>query len=120
VPHPVSTKTHATNPHHHQQQQTTQRRGAHPRSTPQPAAPISARARRALDINLTPEQKAEVLAMTPAERVDAMLEGRLTLGQETFWSRTHQAQVPLIGNELAYIARYDPEYCETGEKQARP
>jgi hypothetical protein len=118
VPHPVSTKTRATSPNH--QQQTTQRRGSHPRSAPQPAAPISARARRALDVNLTPEQKAELLDMTPALRVDAMLAGRLTLGQEAFWSRTHQAQVPLIGNELTYIARFDPEYCETDEKQVRP
>jgi hypothetical protein len=115
VPHPVSTKTRATNPHH---QHTTERRGAHPRATPQPA-PIPAWLARALDVDLTPEQKAEVLAMTPVERVDAMLEGQLTLGQEAFWSRAHEAQVPLIGNELAYIARFDPEYCEASDKQAR-
>jgi hypothetical protein len=118
VPHPVSTKPRGTNPHH--QQQTTQRRGSHRRPAAEPTAPLPARLARALDINLTPEQKAEVQAMTPAERLDAMLEGRLTLGQETFWSRSHEAQVPLVGNELAYIARFDPEYCEADETEARP
>jgi hypothetical protein len=115
VPQPVSTKTRGTDPHH---EQTKQRRGAHRRPAPQPA-PVPAWLARALDVDLTPEQIAEVLDMTPAERLDAMLEGRLTLGQERFWSRTHEAQVPLIGNELADIARFDPEYCEAGDKQAR-
>jgi hypothetical protein len=112
----VSTKTHGTDLH---PAQTSERRRSHRRPAREPAAPTPAWARRALDVNLTDEQKDELLAMTPAERVDAMLAGRLTLGQQAFWSRRREAEVPMIGNELAYIARYDPEYCEAGEKQAR-
>jgi hypothetical protein len=112
----TSTKTRGTTPSHHPH--PNPRRGAHPRTAPAHAAP--APLPRALDTTLTDQQQRELWAMTAQERVDAMNQGRLSLGQLTVWSRRHEAEVPLIGNELAYIARYTPEVCEADQTEARP
>jgi hypothetical protein len=63
----------------------------------------------------TPAQEAQLWAMSPAERIAAMNEGRLSLTQLTAWSARRPSEVPLIGGEFAYIAMYDPEYCERAE-----
>lgn len=113
---PVSTTTRNTTPSRHPH--PNPRRGAHRRSSPPPVA--RAPLPQELDTTLTDQQHRELWAMTRQERVDAMNQGRLTLGQLTAWSRRHETEVPLIANELAYIARYDPDYCEADDPEVRP
>ena len=75
---------------------------------------------RVLDATLSDLQKSEVQAMTHQQRYEAIADGRLTLGQMAQWSRLHEGDVPLINNELDYIARYTPEVCEADQTEARP
>ena len=56
------------------------------------------------------EQSAALWRMSAAERVSAMRRGALSLAQLTEWSSTRPHEVPLIGGEFEYIARFDPDY----------
>jgi hypothetical protein len=48
--------------------------------------------------------------MTPEERIAAMWRGDLTLAECLAWSRRFPDEVPLIGNEFAYIAMNTLEF----------
>ncbi len=50
--------------------------------------------------------------MTPADRVAAMWRGELTLFQLTRWSSRAPHEVPLIGDEFAYIVMRTPEWAD--------
>jgi hypothetical protein len=122
--HPSSTKTHTTT------RTTARRRGPagrtdqrRPIASPPPASaapttrpdetlrPLAA----LTGGRATPPERAEVDAMTHAERVTAMQQGQLSLRQLAYWSGRRGDEVPLIGGEFAYIARYDAEYCEPAQ-----
>lgn len=62
-------------------------------------------------------QLAELWAMTAAERVAAMWEGRLTNFQLGKWSGRHPDEVPRLGREFAWIARWTPEWCEATDSR---
>jgi hypothetical protein len=57
--------------------------------------------------------------MTRDQRVAAMYQGHLTLGQLALWSREREREVPLVGGELAYLAMQDPNWCEPSESKER-
>jgi hypothetical protein len=68
---------------------------------------------RALDAGpITPEQSTELWAMTRTERIEAMHAARLSLAQLAEWSGARPDQVPLIGNEFAWLVIRDPVWCE--------
>lgn len=50
--------------------------------------------------------------LTPAQRINAMREGRLTLEQLAAWSARHPDQVPELNGEFEWIAAKTPEACE--------
>ena len=114
--HTTSTKTRGATS---RLQASATRRDSHPRRAPVPAAPTRQRPMRALDAGVTAEQRVRLWAMTRQQRIQAMDRGELALGELAAWSARRQAEVPLIGYEFAYIAKYDPEYCETAESEAR-
>jgi hypothetical protein len=66
----------------------------------------------ALVIRDSAEDSAALWAMTPAERIEAMWAGRLTLSQLTEWSSQRPDEVPRLGGELAYIVMRTPEWDE--------
>ena len=66
----------------------------------------------ALVIRDSAEDSAALWAMTPAERIEAMWAGRLTLSQLTEWSGRRPDEVPRLGGELAYIVMRTPEWDE--------
>ena len=66
----------------------------------------------ALAIRDSAEDSAALWAMTPAERIEAMWAGRLTLSQLTEWSSHRPDEVPRLGGELAYIVMRTPEWDE--------
>ena len=74
---------------------------------------------RALDVNLTETQKAQVRAMT--RRPAALCGGgrrQAHPGADGPGSvACMRTQMPRIGNELAYIARYTPEVAEADEHE---
>ncbi|MGH2873914.1 MAG: hypothetical protein ACRDL5_15815 [Solirubrobacteraceae bacterium] len=49
--------------------------------------------------------------MTPAERVQAMRDGRLSLEQCMAWASRHPDEVPELDGEWEFIAAYMPEVC---------
>ncbi len=51
-------------------------------------------------------------AMSPEERVSAMWRRQLTLSQLREWTARAPHEVPLIGEELAWIAMHDPDWAE--------
>jgi hypothetical protein len=51
-------------------------------------------------------------AMTAAERVAAMWRGELTRYQLAKWTSRAPHEVPLLGNEFAWIAMRTPEWAE--------
>jgi hypothetical protein len=116
--HPVSTKTHptTTNPApraRRGQSRQMPRRGfpsRMPASAPQPGARVQAAA--LTGGRASAAERTEVEAMSRAERIAAMHEGRLSLPQLTYWSGRYGDDVPLIGGEFAYIAVFEPGYCE--------
>jgi hypothetical protein len=66
----------------------------------------------ALVIRDSAEDSAALWTMTPAERIEAMWAGRLTLSQLTEWSGRRPDEVPRLGGELAYIVMRTPEWDE--------
>ncbi|MGA2928441.1 MAG: hypothetical protein ABSG43_21095 [Solirubrobacteraceae bacterium] len=66
----------------------------------------------ALVIRDSAEDSAALWAMTPAQRIEAMWAGRLTLSQLTEWSGRRPDEVPTLGGELAYIVMRTPEWDE--------
>ncbi len=66
----------------------------------------------ALVIRDNAEDSAALWAMTPAERIDAMWNGCLTLSQLTEWSGRRPDEVPRLGGELAYIVMRTPGWDE--------
>lgn len=66
-----------------------------------------------LDLHrLSEAEKDAVWAMSPKQRVEAMWGRRFSMSEMTYWSGCRPDEVPRIGNEYAFIARFDPEYCE--------
>lgn len=53
---------------------------------------------------------AHLWRMTTAERVAAMWRGDLSLAECLAWSRRLPDEVPLIGNEFAYIVMRTPDW----------
>lgn len=53
---------------------------------------------------------AHLWRMTPGERVAAMWRGELSLAECQAWSRRRAGEVPLIGNEFAYIVMHTPDW----------
>ncbi|MDQ2894894.1 MAG: hypothetical protein M3Y09_04520 [Actinomycetota bacterium] len=51
-------------------------------------------------------------AMTRDERIAAMWRGELTTRQLCQWSSRAQHEIPLLGNEFAWIAMRTPEWAE--------
>jgi hypothetical protein len=49
--------------------------------------------------------------MTPNERIAAMRRGDLSMEQCCAWAARYPRQVPLINDELEFIAAYMPEIC---------
>ena len=116
--HPGSTTTRSTPTH--PQTTTSRRRDGHPRPTNTPAPVAQPRPLLpGLDLNVTEQQRAQLWAMTRDQRVEAMYQGRLTLGQLTVWSGARQDEVPLIGGELAYLAMRDANWCEPSQSKVR-
>ena len=58
------------------------------------------------------EQLEELWAMSPAERVRAMRDGRLSLFQLARWSSRHPEQVPLLEGEFEWLTIKTPEWAE--------
>jgi hypothetical protein len=115
--HPVSTKPHtptASTPRARRRRSPEiARRGSTsrmPTPAPHPAARVLMAA--LTGGRATPAERAEVNAMSRDERIAAIHQGRLLLRQRTYWSARYGDEVPLIGGEFAYIAMFDPEYCE--------
>ena len=61
------------------------------------------------------EQSALLWAMSVEERVAAMRRGTLSLAQLTEWSSSCPHEVPLLGGEFEYIARFDPGFLGAQE-----
>ena len=58
------------------------------------------------------EERRQVWAMTPAQRVTAMRAGRLTSFQLSVWAARHPEQVPKLNGEFEFIAIFTPEVAE--------
>jgi hypothetical protein len=81
-------------------------------SVPPTARPASRQAR-------TAEDEIEALwAMTRAERVAAMWRSELTRLQLSKWSSRAPHEVPLLGDEFAWIAMRTPEWAEAKDPLA--
>jgi hypothetical protein len=78
-----------------------------PRTTAEPEATRREREREAL------------WAMTPAQRVAAMWRSELTLQQLAHWSSHAPREVPLLGDEFAWIAMRTPEWTEAAKQHQR-
>ena len=59
-----------------------------------------------------PEDVRRLWALTPTQRVEAMWAGLLTGSQLNLWSRKRPDEVPLLGNEFAFIVMRTPEWAE--------
>jgi hypothetical protein len=116
--HPGSTKTHPTTTKNtpracRRPSPQVARRGSTPRiptSAPNPVARVPMAA--LTGGRATAVERAEVDAMSRGERIAAMDQRRLSLPQLSYWSARYGDEVPLIGGEFAYIAMFDPDYCE--------
>ncbi len=78
-----------------------------PRTGPGDFTELLARARSERDARLEP-----IWQLTPAERVEAMRAGRLTMEQCCAWAARHPSQVPLLNGEFEFIAAFTSEACE--------
>jgi hypothetical protein len=79
------------------------------------ATPTTPRTRRP---TRSPEEEIAALwAMTPSERVAAMWRSELTLRQLSKWTSRAPHEVPLLGDEFAWIAMRTPEWAEPANDQ---
>jgi hypothetical protein len=63
-----------------------------------------------LDAQQTREARLRALwQMTPAQRVNAMRRGKLTLQECAAWAARYPEQVPLANGEFEYLAMFTPE-----------
>lgn len=62
------------------------------------------------------EEISALWTMTAAERVEAMWNGRLTLSQLCAWSSRRPNEVPLLGDEFAWIVMRAPEWVEPADE----
>lgn len=61
---------------------------------------------------LTALEKEQVRSLSPDARIAAMCQGRLTYGQLCWWASNWPHQVPLINNEFAFLAVFEPGAAE--------
>ena len=61
---------------------------------------------------LTPLEKEQVRSLSPDGRITAMCEGRLTYGQLFWWASNWPEEVPLINNEFAFVAFFEPSAAD--------
>lgn len=71
---------------------------------------VSALETAAYDRRVAFENFRHLWRMTPQERVAAMWRGELSLAECLAWSGHAPDEVPLIGNEFAYIVMHTPEW----------
>jgi hypothetical protein len=80
-------------------------------------ASVSPNARPASRQALSAAEEIEALwAMTRAERITAMWRSELTRLQLSKWSSRAPHEVPLLGDEFAWIAMRTPEWAEANDQ----
>ena len=57
-------------------------------------------------LRVDPERLQQLWAMRPAERIQAALEGRFTLGEMLRWASRFPSEPPLIDDEWFFISAY--------------
>ena len=70
----------------------------------------------ALAIRDNAEEISALWTMTAKERVEAMWNGSLTLSQLCAWSSRRPNEVPLLGNEFAWIVMRTPDCAEHADE----
>jgi hypothetical protein len=55
-------------------------------------------------------------AMTRQERITAMWASQLTMSQLTEWTARRPREVPLLGNEWAWLEMHTPEWAEPSDQ----
>lgn len=61
---------------------------------------------------LTPLENEQVRNLSHDARIAAMCQGRLTYGQLFWWASNWPGEVPLINNEFAFVAFFEPEAAD--------
>jgi hypothetical protein len=57
----------------------------------------------------------QLQAMTHTQRVEALCQGELSYAQCCKWASWRPREVPLINGEFAFLAAFDPNFCEPRE-----
>jgi hypothetical protein len=57
-------------------------------------------------LRVDPERLEQMWAMRPAERIQAALEGKFTLGEMLRWASRRPAEPPLVDGEWFFISAY--------------
>lgn len=69
---------------------------------------------------LTPLEKHQILELSPEARIVAMCRGWLTYGQLCWWASNWPEQVPLINDEFAFLAYFEPGAAEVSITVTEP
>ena len=57
-------------------------------------------------VRVDPERLEQMWAMRPAERIEAALQGRFTLGEMLRWASRRPNEVPIIDGDFFFISAY--------------
>lgn len=66
-------------------------------------------------LRVDPERLQQLWAMRPAERIQAALEGRFTLGEMLRWVSRFPSEPPVIDGEWFFISAYLADSSSCGE-----
>jgi hypothetical protein len=70
-------------------------------------------------LRVDPERLEQLWAMRPAERIEAALQGRFTLGEMLSWASRRPSEPPVVDGEWFFISAYLVDSCETGAGDAQ-
>jgi len=73
-------------------------------------------------LRIDPERLEQMWAMRPAERIQAAIEGKFTLGEMLRWASRHPAEPPLVDGEWFFLSAHlaDCEGPATRRPSTRP
>jgi hypothetical protein len=64
-------------------------------------------------LRVDPERLQQLWAMRPAERIEAALQGRFTLGEMLRWASRRPSEPPVVDGEWFFISAYLADSCGT-------